>query len=421
MTSAHLLRAAFVTLVATLPFATPARGDTLDTSMPRVVVTGAPRGAAPSERLDPRRTGRAHTRLPASPTELWRRQVSGNIDVSPVVDDRGAVVAVLTNAELVKIGPDAKELWRVKLGSGNPSVLAPPTLLSDGTVAVVTSASIAWGFSPNGVLRFSTPLGVARRDADVAPLALSDGGLLVAAGNSLVELDADGVVRARAQLDERSTAGEHATGAVIDAPGGALITTLSGNVYRFRAPAPPRKIGSFGGSTSRGAVLADERTLLAVVDGRRVVAFDLLTGTAHVRAGGLAFDGPPSVSPGGLALLGTQIGLLLGVDAAGNERVHVMLDKPPPAPTAPSPTGVFTQVAELKPSPPIVVDDSGRVAFVRSNGRLGVVTIGEDTGKPGRVEIASERVCATPVAILPAGDKRMLVACRDGALWMYGE
>ena len=34
----------------------------------------------------------------------------------------------------------------------------------------------------------------------------------------------------------------------------------------------------------RGAILADSRTLLAVVDTRRVVGLDLLTGTTQVRA-----------------------------------------------------------------------------------------------------------------------------------------
>ncbi len=414
-------------LASGLPAASPARGDTLDLSMPRTVIVGAPRGAAPSERLDPARTGRAVTRLPTTPVELWRRHVSGNIDVPPIIDAANAVIVALTIPEIVKLGPDSRELWRARLGGA--SALAPPTLLSDGTIVVVTSAGIAWGFTPGGALRFSTPLGIPRRDADVGPLALDDGGLLVAAGNTLVEIDADGVVRARAALDERTPAGERAAGAVQDGAsrdGGVLVTTTAGNVYRFRAPAPPRKIGSFGGTTPRGAVLADERTLLALVDGRRLVAFDLPTGTTHVRAGGLAFDGPPTVGPGGLALLGAQMGMLVAVDAAGNERAHVMLEKAAPAAPLAGGTPIVSSgghggyvtaapLLDLKPSPPLVVDAEGRVAFVRGNGRAGVVS------PAGRVEIASERVCAAPVAVLPAGERRMLIACHDGGLWMYGE
>ena len=71
--------------------------------------------------------------------------------------------------------------------------------------------------------------------------------------------------------------------------------------------------------------------------------------------------------------------------------------------------GTFVQV-ELKPSPPVVVDGYGRIAFVRAGGRVGVVA------PEGHLEIASERVCGAPIAVLPAGDKRMLVACHDGGL-----
>jgi PQQ-like domain len=422
-----LCRAASIALAAAVAAASPARGDTLDLTMPRTVRVGAPRGDAPSERLDPHRTGRARTQLPASPVEIWRRRVNGNIDVPPVIDAADGILVTLTNPEILKLGPDGQEnLWQNRARLGNSSALAPPTLLSDGTIAVVTAAGVAWGFAPTtGSVRFSTVLGTRWRDADTAPLALADGGLLVAAGNALVEIDADGVIRARAVLDERAT-GEHATSAVLDSPGGSLITTASGNVYRFRAPAAPRKVGSFGGTTARGAVLADERTLLAVVDGHRLVALDLPTGTTHVRAGGLALDGPPTVldpsghdggdphtpGPAGLALVSTQLGMLLGIDAAGNERIHVMLDKLPGAGLLP--TNLFVQV-DLKPSPPVVVDATGRVAFVRGNGRAGVVS------PEGRVDAVTLERCASPVAVLPAGDRRMLVACHDGGLWMYGE
>ncbi len=107
--------------------------------------------------------------------------------------------------------------------------------------------------------------------------------------------------------------------------------------------------------------------------------------------------------------------MLLGVDGAGNERAHVLLDKPPPGPAGGLGLGgAFVQV-ELKPSPAVVVDGYGRVGFVRSGGRVGVVA------PEGHVEVASERICAVPVALVPAGDRRMLVACHDGGLWMYGE
>src|SRR4051812_33231817 len=96
--------------------AAPARAEVLDPSMPRVIVVGPPHGLAPSDRLDVRRSGRSQTRLPAAPTEVWRRHV-GKLDVSPIIDGAGNVyVATSGIGEIVKIGPDSKELWRVRTG-----------------------------------------------------------------------------------------------------------------------------------------------------------------------------------------------------------------------------------------------------------------------------------------------------------------
>jgi len=299
-------------------------------------------------------------------------------------------------------------------------------------------------------VRFTTPLGVRGRDTDVAPLALTDGGLVVAAGATLLELDRDGAIRARTALESKpGSLDSRVSGALLRGPSsdgkgsssafsGTLFTTESGSVFLWRPPGSPRKLGSFGGIPRRGAMLADPRTLVAVVDNRRVVALDLLTGTTHVRASGVpgaAFDSPATLAPSdvaqgplasagtGLALVTAQTGLLLGLDAAGNEKVRISLEKLPSlalvgltgaASTAPSGASFFGPI-EFKPSPPLVVDPQGRIAFARSSGRVGVV------GPDGAVSLAGERVCLTPVAVLPAGDRRMLLACRDGGLWLYGE
>lgn len=403
--------------VIALAAAAPARADVIDTTMPRTVAVGAPRGVAPSERIDPRRTGRTRTALPTRAVEVWRRHVNGNIEVPPVVDEAGDVIVALGISELVKLGGDAREKWRARLVA---TAAASPAILADGTIVVLTSAGVAQGFTPGGALRFATPLGIARRDTDTIPLALSNGGMLVAAGSNVVEIDADGVVRARATIEDRLPGAsaptlERAAGAVVEGPMGTLITTVSGGVFRFRPPAAPRKVGSLGGIPTRGAMLADERTLVAVVDTRRVVALDLPSGTTQTRSSGILFDAPPALGPGGLILVATQLGVLLGLDAAGNEKVRLLLDKPLPATTALAPGGTTFLPAELKPSPPLIVDPAGRIAFLRANGRAGMVA------PSGRIEVLSERICGAPVAVLPAGEKRLLVACRDGGLWMYGE
>src|SRR5207247_5916297 len=89
---------------------------------------------------------------------------------------------------------------------------------------------------------------------------------------------------------------------------------------------------------------------------------------------GSALDGPVAVGPGGLAITATYGGVLLGVDASGGEKMHAIIDKqaqtvPPDAGAAAS----FFATSDLKPSPPVVVDDEGRVGFARAGGRVGVV------------------------------------------------
>jgi hypothetical protein len=225
--------------IATAAFAIPAGvslaladADAIDPSMPRTVIVGAPRGFAASERLDGQRTGRSSTRLPYPPVELWRRHISGGIEVAPLVDPKGNILLPLTVPEVMKLGPDGKEIWRARLGTAAP--LAPPVLTSDGTLSLITSAGQAWGITPSGAVRYNVQLGIRGRDADTAPLALDDGGVVIAAGRTLLEIGSDGAVRARAQLEDR------AMGALVAGPDGTLITTPS-MARRGAAPCSPTR------------------------------------------------------------------------------------------------------------------------------------------------------------------------------------
>ncbi len=404
-----------------------ARAQLLDPSMPREVALGAPPGYAPMDRLDPKRSGVSRAQLPQVLNEVWRRHVSGGIGVPPLVDETGAIYVALTTPEIIKLGPDSREQWRVRIGSS--AAAAPITFLADGTLVAITRAGQAFGVTHGGALRFVTWLGVSGRDVELAPapLALSNGGVAIAVGSTLLTLDADGAVRSRGTLDDHGpllpASPERASGALLETTAGVVVTTESGGIYRFRAPAPPRRLGSFGGSVRRGATLEGDRTLLAVVDNRRLVAFDLVTGQPVARANAAPglFDAP-SASLGGLTYYVTQVGSLYSLDAAGVERPRAALEKP--ALGAAGPVGGFGggfggpgffATVELKPSPPIILDPQGRVGFLRANGRAGVVL------PDGRVVVASERVCSAPIALQPAGEKRMVVACADGGLWMYGE
>ena len=437
--SRSVIAAATIAAAALLP-ASPARADVIDPSLPRTLVVGAPRGAAPSERIDAQRTGRSRTLFPAAPLHRWEHHITGGIELAPVVDEHDNVIVVGTTPDAIKLDSEGKELWRLRFGTS--AAVVAPVLTSDGTLVIVTAAGQAVGVTPSGSLRFVTPLGVRGRDADTVPLALDDGGVIIAAGGALVEIDRDGAVRARTALEIKpGSADSRVTGALVQGPSSeALFTTESGSVFAWRPPLAPRKLGNLGGFPRRGAVVTGPRTLTAVVDSRRIVDFDLPTGVTHVRqssGSGAQIDGPITLGPDGLLLAATQAGLLVGVDGAGNETIRIALEKPPIAPSvAPGPaaaqpggsvnifggtvgggggSGFFGAPVEIKPSPAPIIDREGRIAFVRANGRAGVVSPG------GAVTLASERVCSSPLAALPAGVKRLLIACRDGGLWLYGE
>jgi hypothetical protein len=436
--------AAIGLVAGAIALASGARADVIDPSLPRTLVVGAPRGAAPSERLDAQRTGRSRTLLPSAPLHRWEHHLTGGIELAPVVDARDNILVVGTTPDAIKLDPEGNEVWRVRFAT--TAAVVPPVLTSDGTLVIVTAAGQAVGLAESGAIRFVTPLGVRGRDADVAPLALDDGGVIIAAGGALVEIDRDGAVRARTALEIKpGSADSRVTGALVQGPKaeagplGALFTTESGSVFAWRPPLAPRKLGNLGGFPRRGAVVTGPRTLTAVVDSRRIVDFDLPTGVTHVRESsgtGAQIDGPVTLGPDGILLAATQTGLLLGVDAAGNEAVRIALEKPPavaPAPAGPTAgqpggsvnifggtpggtgSGFFGIPAEIKPSPALIIDRAGRIAFARASGRAGVIS------PRGVVTLASERVCSSPVAALPAGEKRLLIACRDGGLWLYGE
>jgi hypothetical protein len=412
-------------IAAALPVGSFALADVVDPTMPRTISVGAPRGASPSDRGDSARTGRVKVSLPYPPVEAWRKHVSGGLEQAPIADDSGNLILALTSAEVVKLSPEGKEIWRTRVGTSPP--VAPPLFTSDGTIIVLTSSGSLYGLRPSGAIKFTTSLGTRGRD-DTTPLATRDGGIVAAVGHSLIEVDADGAVRSRATIEERPTGG------LIAGPEGTLITTESGTVFSWRSPLAPKKLGTFSGVPRRGAAFLPSATggfVVAVIDNRRVVALELATGTTHVRSSaapsGSFFDGPVAIAQGGLVLAAAQSGTLYGFDSAGNDKLHSLLEKQalvvadagPPSPSGPGIFGIaasaFLAQPELKPSPPVIVDDRGRVGFVRSGGRVGVATV------EGAVSIASEKLCNAPIAVTAAGEKRMLASCRDGSLWMYGE
>jgi hypothetical protein len=389
--------------------------EALDPRRPAVMVVGVPRGFAPRERFGPSRHGMAPALLPERPTELWRQELPGGLEALPLVDSEGNVLAVLSNRMVAKLGPGGEERWRVSLGGADPAL--PPVLTSDGSVAVLcVDGRLRW-VSPSGALRSSGELELRTRKAQAAPLALDDGSLIVAGEDQLLRVAADGSPLARAEL------GGLPIGGLIAWEGMTLATLQSGEVVAWRPPAQPRSLGQLGGIPHGGGVLVGDKTLAAVVEATSLVALDLRSGQTKLLSGGPSaqrqLEGPPTLSLASTLAVSSVVGELLEVDPHGVVVRRLALDSSLALDAADGgAAGIsFFGRVDLQPSPPLVIDADGRIAFVRATGRLGLV----EPGASGRVSAVAQRFCSRPLGVTSAGLRRMLVGCRNGSIGVFGD
>jgi outer membrane protein assembly factor BamB len=287
-----------------------------------------------------------------------------------------------------------------------------PVITSDGSTVIVCGDGSLWSVSAGGAVRFEVDLQMRTKKTQAAPLARDDGGVVVATDDSLALVAADGEIGARAQLQGR------AVGGLIPWRGGVLATLRSGVVQHWRPPAAPRKVGDLGGTLDDGAVLVSERTLVAVVDRQRVVGLDLLGGGGTLITGaagtGAQLEGPPTLDKTGVLLVSNVLGELFGVDAHGVLVRRLALENLPLMFNPDAGVGALLGRVESRPSPAMIVGTAGRVGFARNSGKIGIV---EPDGSG--VVTVNPRLCARPLAVLPAGDNRMLVACHSGSVAMF--
>jgi hypothetical protein len=242
--------------------------------------------------------------------------------------------------------------------------------------------------------------------ATVAPLPLASGGYIVATESEVVHLGRDGKLRARAASSAMFV------GSVLPAAGGALLTASLGGVYRFQPPAPLRRVGDLGGDVRDGGMLASPSTIVAIVDRRRLVAFDLrrgLTERVYVAPPRHALEGPPSLA-GDLVVVADTSGEFVALDPRGQVVRRALLERVPLASFGAT-RGAAARFA-VAPSPPLLVGAGGRIAFARTGGRVGILD-------KEHVAVSADRACVEPLALLPAGEAAVLIACRDGKLMVY--
>jgi hypothetical protein len=345
----------------------------------------------------------------------WSVPLGALVERSPLVDAQGAVYLVGTRGEVIALAGDGSERWRVMTGAGQPG---PPVLLSDDTLVFADDAGTAVAVR-SGHVRWKAHFG--RNDPGrPAPLALDDGGVVVATSRDLALLDADGHERARTTLPEETTA------PLVSALRSVVTVSTRGTVWTWTPGAHDAvRIGAFGSPIDGGAALADERTLVAVTAGEsHLTAVDLRTGAVSTRAVSLGslWLGPPAMFEDKAFIVSlTPVGMVaMATDGAGRELARTVIA---PRALAPAPDGGPQAVVPEAHTPPLI-DAAGTLIFATSEGRVGAAT---HTGKgDGSVELAGTPcgpvagagggAGATPIVagLAPLATDAVVAACASG-------
>jgi hypothetical protein len=409
---AAVLVAAVAVVGAVIATLHEAEAQKIDPRRPTVFVVGAPPGASPMQRVDARRTGASKTPLPAGTLRIpWRKTTGLTIDQPALSGADGALAIVSVRGDVTFLDDAGEERATVKVGAAQ---VGPAAMTSDGTVVYATSAGDVIGvrrFQP--IPRFTTRIG-GDRNVRAAPLALDDGGVVIATLTDLVVLDSEGNVRSRVSLPEPPDAPLLATGDKV------LAITRTGAVFGWTPGREPVRLGSFSAPVDGGAVLVDGGLLVAVIEGNHLAEVDVSRGgrsTRSIAPQGL-YLGPPATRTGNAAAPTTTLlsfthsrEFVVTLDAAGQEllRAPIASFSPTPLPDG----GVPPLVAP--PHTGTLVDSRGTIAFAATDGRVGVVT------PEGAVESLGEVLCAKGVrsgvvGLTPFGKGAFAVTCDGGII-----
>ncbi len=401
----------------------PALGaaQVFNVEQPLVISAGAPKGGARTVALDASRRGLATSRLPASRLQTeWRNSLGFVAQDGPLVDFRGNVYVVGENGEVTELSRDGAVLSRVTARSPQPG---PAALLSDDTVVFVDAAGEAVAVH-DGVVAWRSQFG--RPSAEHgAPIALDDGGVVVASGPDLAILDRDGRERTRVVLPEATN---HP---LISVRGTVIAVGDTGTVWSW-SPGSSRavRISSFGSNIDESAALLDDRTLVAITEtGTRLSTVDLLDGTSSKLAGasaGLWLGSPVVDGVSVCAIQTTAAGeIAVVIDRSGLTRGSALLWGHPQA----HPSDQRAGPTERTPVTAPIVGNDGRLAFASANGSVGVVSgvvPSPDAGpsEGATVELLAD-ACGPPAAnasgarsavvgLAPLPPNGLVAVCRSG-------
>jgi hypothetical protein len=336
--------------------------------------------------LSATRSGSRAVRLPRSLDLVFRAHVSFGLLELLVAHD-GHLVATTPNQELVELDAAGKRLWAVSL----PGVPMRSGVLADGTRLVASDRGKISGFGPRGSRRFEVDPGWVRPSEPTHLLPLAQGGFVAANLRQVRWYESDGRIRASTTLDE-AVQGLSFTGRVI------VVSLRSGRQVTWNGRDELRSIGDFGAPPLSPPVVWGER-LVALTESA-VVSKDPITGRNLSLASDLdiaAGTVPFAIGRGELGWLGMDNALVRVRPGRGESKLPLGLE-------------TTTRASDLG----AISDDEGNVALINALGELTLVDAS------GQIVTDSESRCADPVALLPQGPGRLILACRTGSVWAFG-
>lgn len=369
-----------------------ARSSARETQRVQRVVVGRGDALAACEGLDASNTRRARRPFPAAPQISFRTRLAGGIGQAPASDAHGQLIVVHAEPRLSKLDAKGRTLWSERLPSEASSA---PVLTSAGAILIVTRDGEALFYSSAGKLdaKRVLPLADPRRRSLTIPTG--NGGVLVASGSDLLELDERGAI-----VRQLHASGNLSTIAETNA---ALIAVSdNGIVQRASATGDLELVGSFGGSVPEAAAVRDG-TAFAVVDGHKWCALDLTTGRVVTLSNelSLTLSGPAAllVAPAAALVAGGGFVSLRAKDGAESARIALNAT-----------ASGFDPALRGARAALLISDPRGAVAAVQSGNDALVLHAG---GNAVRLDDTS---CLDPFRPTPTAGG-IVFACRSGQLF----
>jgi len=358
--------------------------------MQRVVV-GPSSALAACEGLDASNGNRARSHFPVAPEVVFSTRLTGGIGQAPASDAHGNLLVVHAEPRLSKLDTKGRTLWSERLASEASST---PVLTSAGALLIVTRDGEALFYSSAGKLQAKRTLPLSDPKRRSLAIPTGNGGVLVASGSDLLELDERGaIVRQLRASGILSTIAEYNAALV--------LVSDNGNVQIARTTGDLQAIGSLGGNVPEGAAVSAGK-VFAIVDTHKWVTLDLTTGQVVTLANepNLALSGPVALLDTPSAALVADGGFVSLRSKDGIESARVALS---------AGSQSFDPAQRSLRAALVVSDQRGAIAAVRTGNDALVL-------RGGNAVRLDETSCLDPFRPTPTPNG-IVFACRSGQLF----